>query len=610
VIRAATPKPAQAELVVRQAHHERPLGLSLSKARLRKSGLLIGFLILSIVVAGCGPFGQGGPSGGGTTPAARSKTLTIPVLNVVNGFSPVGFGFSSPTGGHDGITEMHSHGLLTSPPKTRERIGLLAEKVPSLEDGSVVLPLEGGMRVTWSLRKDVTWQDGAPFTAQDLAFTFRFFRDEGIPRPTGTQITSRMTSVETPDEHTFVANFRAPFYAAISHSIAQFWPMPQHILGPVYEAYLASGNIDDILTHRYWRDEYVHLGPFRVKSLDPAGSIVFEKYPGYFRGVPKLDTVRVQIFLDEAALFATLLAGAVDLYFESTIELEQSVVLGERWKETGEGVLYTAPSNVKILTPQHRPAYQEQPANLDPRVRIALSHALDREALSEALQAGRRELAAYGLLPASDPLQVAVRDTFRSHAYNPDRAKALLGELGWNLGGDGKQRNAFGGAVYRTSLIGTPGSEREVASVAAYWREIGLEVDEQQTPAALTSNPETRATYKGWELSTNNWTRAVGPPATVENRWVGGRSGYDNPALNALSERVQSTLAETEQLATMREVNDFYVREAPLLPFMYNFHFIGVRKGVNVFHDDREGGYPGTNFYGSHSRNAHLWDLE
>ena len=157
---------------------------------------------------------------------------------------------------------------------------------------------------------------------------------------------------------------------------------------------------------------------------------------------------------------------------------------------------------------------------------------------------------------------------------------------------------------------GTPGSEREVAAVASYWRAIGLEVDEELTPAALTSNPETRATYRGWELSTNNWTRVVGPPAGPENRWVGGRSGYNNPEMNALSERVQTTLSETQQLAAMQEVNDFFVREAPLLPFMYNFHFIGVRKGVNVFHDDHEGGYPGTNFYGSHSRNAHLWDVD
>jgi peptide/nickel transport system substrate-binding protein len=573
-------------------------------------GPLLSLAVLMIAVAGCAPTSQPGPAGGvSVTSPPRAKTLTIPVLNVVSGFSPIGHGFSSPTGGHDGITEMHSHGLLTSPPKTRERIGLLAEKVPSLEDGSVVLPAEGGMRVVWSLRKDVTWHDGTPFTAQDLAFTVRLFKDEGIPRPAGTQIPSRITSVETPDAHTFVANFRNPYYGAISHSIDNFWPMPQHILGPVYETFLGSGNPEDVLTHRYWRDGYVHLGPFRITSFDPAGLMVFEKYAGYFRGVPKIDTVRVQIFLDESALFAALLAGTLDLYFESTIELEQSFLLGERWKETGEGVLYTAPSNVKILVPQHRPAYQEQPANLDPRIRIALSHALDREALSEALQAGRRELAAYGLLPASDPLHAAVRDTFRSHAYNPDRAKALLAEQGWTLGSDGRQRNPSG-AIFRTSLIGTPGSEREVAAVSSYWRAIGLEVDEQQTPAALTSSPEARATYKGWELSTNNWTRAVGPPATAETRWVGGRSGYDSPVLNSLAERVQSTLSESEQLAAMREVNDFYQREAPLLPFMYNFHFIGVRKGVNVFHDDHEGGYPGTNFYGSHSRNAHLWDLE
>src|SRR6266540_6016566 len=155
--------------------------------------------VLLVTTFGCAPSGPSSAQGNDTAPGTRAKSLTIPVLNVVNGFSPIGFGFSSPTGGADGITEMHSQGLLTSPPTTRDRIGLLAEKVPSLDDGTIVLPPEGGMRVAWSLRKDVTWQDGAPFTAQDLVFTVRLFKDESLPRPTGTQLTSRITSVETPD---------------------------------------------------------------------------------------------------------------------------------------------------------------------------------------------------------------------------------------------------------------------------------------------------------------------------------------------------------------------------------------------------------------------------
>ncbi len=305
--------------------------MPIAKRRWRNTTPLV--FVLLVTTFGCAPAGpSAGPQGNANAPTPRAKALTIPVLNVVNGFSPIGFGFSSPTGGADGITEMHSQGLLTSPPTTRDRIGLLADKVPSLDDGSVVLPPEGGMRVAWSLRKDVTWQDGAPFTAQDLAFTVRLFKDDSLPRPTGTQLTSRITSVETPDDYTFVANYRTPYFAALSHSIALFWPMPRHILEPAYETYLTSGNLDEFLGNRYWRDDYVHLGPFRLKSFDPAGLMVFEKYPGYFRGVPKIDTIRVQIFLDEGALFAALAAGSVDLYFESTIELEQSVALGERWK--------------------------------------------------------------------------------------------------------------------------------------------------------------------------------------------------------------------------------------------------------------------------------------
>src|SRR6266545_2701300 len=100
--------------------------MPIAKRRWRNTTPLV--FVLLVTTFGCAP---AGPSAG---PQGNANALTIPVLNVVNGFSPIGFGFSSPTGGADGITEMHSQGLLTSPPTTRDRIGLLADKVPSLDD--------------------------------------------------------------------------------------------------------------------------------------------------------------------------------------------------------------------------------------------------------------------------------------------------------------------------------------------------------------------------------------------------------------------------------------------------------------------------------------------
>jgi peptide/nickel transport system substrate-binding protein len=257
------------------------------------------------------------------------------------------------------------------------------------------------MRVTYPIRQGVTWQDGAPFTAQDLVFSTRFLQDRGIPSQTNT-VARQIASAEAPDDHTFVATYRSAYYQAVSHAILAFWPVPQHIVAPAYERFLVSGNPEELINHPYWTSEYVHLGPFRLASWDPSRELTFQSFPGYFRGPPKVDRVRVQIHLGINGLFADLLAGTNDVFFENTLDLERSAHL-ER-SPGGEWSLFLKPSNIRILVPQYRPAYQSEPANLDPRVRAALYHALDREELAEGLQLGHRETAAWGHLLPSDPL--------------------------------------------------------------------------------------------------------------------------------------------------------------------------------------------------------------
>src|SRR2546429_305888 len=57
----------------------------------------------------------------------------------------------------------------------------LGERNPSNDDGTRSVLPEAGMQVVYQLRHDVAWQDGASFTRQDLAFSYRFLSDTGLP---------------------------------------------------------------------------------------------------------------------------------------------------------------------------------------------------------------------------------------------------------------------------------------------------------------------------------------------------------------------------------------------------------------------------------------------
>src|SRR5579871_5039827 len=107
----------------------------------------------------------------------RAKTITIGVTASVDTFGILGS--SSGTGGWPIWTELYADALVTSDVHSRQPIARLANGVPSLDDGSIVVLPDGRMQVTYHVRPGITWQDGAPFTAQGLVFSVQLigFRD-------------------------------------------------------------------------------------------------------------------------------------------------------------------------------------------------------------------------------------------------------------------------------------------------------------------------------------------------------------------------------------------------------------------------------------------------
>jgi peptide/nickel transport system substrate-binding protein len=392
------------------------------------------------------------------------------------------------------------------------------------------------------------------------------------------------------------------------------WPQPLHILGPAYERYLASKNPDEVINLPYWTSEYVHLGPFRVTSFDQGEGLVLQAYDGYFLGKPKVDVVRLQSFTDQNTLFSNLLAGTVDGFPDIALSSELGFQIKDRWESTGTGTVHVNLGITWFLAPQWRPSVQMEPAVLDPKVRAALYTALDREALSDALQAGHPELAAWSLLPPSHPFYDSTKDALRQYAYNPDRARAGLAQAGWTPGPDGALRNNADGRRFRSALWGTVGRDREIAAFAAYWRQIGIDMEEAIVPASQSRNLEYRASYPGFETSAQGAGDAIlgrmdPPPASAATRWVGERGGFEDQRAYDLISRYRGSLSDRDQAQAMRAISDYVASELPFLIVYYVPDHVGIRTGVKAF-DDTDGGAEAAQPYGTYTRNAHLWEVQ
>jgi len=577
---------------------------------------LLGFVLLIVACSATTPASSPGgpPSNASSGSGARAGgAITVAVLNVVPAMAPIGASATT-SGGFPSVAELHSEGLITSAEHARQPIGRLAARVPSLDNGDVVLLPDGRMRVAYALRQDVTWQDGVPFTAQDLVFSYQLESDPGIPFPLQDPF-NLIQAVEAPDASTFVMYFARPYYAPDQFGLLRFWPLPQHLLEPAYERYLATSNAEELLNLPYWTSEYINTGPFRVTSFDPADTITLQAYDGYFLGRPRLDTIHIRVFTDPNTLYANLLAGTVDLFLENTLPAMLGFELLDRWAQSGAGTAYLRTSAQRFLSPQVRPDVQVESSVADVRVRAALYEAIDREELVAGLQDGHRELAAYEILAPHDPFYDATKDAMRPFAYDPGRAQATLQDVGWTTGQDGSLHYAADGRTFRAPITASAGSQgdQELAAIADYWRRLGIDAQEAPVPAAQARDPQYRALYAGWEASSQAGGdgilgRLEGPVASPATRWQGNRGGYDDPRAQRLIDIYRSSLTPDAQFQAMKAISDFVAAELPFLVLYSTAVHLGAANRVQAL-QDQDGGDSAGRGYGSYSRNGHLWAL-
>lgn len=547
--------------------------------------------------------GPGAPPPPGSQPD-REKTIVVGITGAVEAM-PI-MGSSSTTGGWHSLDEVFAQGLITADRDTRRPVPRLASKVPAFNDGSIEILSDGRMRTVYPLRTDVTWHDGTPFTAQDLIFSFELASDPNLPRLSVAAL-SQISTVEAPDDRTFVIYWKGPYYQADAVGTRAFWPLPKHILEEPYRTLERQA----FYNLAFWTTEYIHLGPFRLTEVRAGDLIIFSAYDNYFLGRPKVNRMIVRMYNDENVLFAATLAGSIDLLTDASLGTEQTLELKETWDRTGAGTVHIAMGTTRFISPQFDPVLQRQPALFDARVRQALTFAIDRVALSESTQRGHGELVADALLPPGDRLYEAVKGGFARYTYDPTRAKAILTQVGWSPAGDG-MLVGLGGAPLTVAIW--TGLDREMAVVADYWKQIGVGSELSPIPQARSRDREFRQSYPGVELSAAGYGDAIlirmdsRDSPTPPNFSGTNRGHYANPRMDQLIDQYRQSVNERDQAQAIKAISDFVVEELPVMLLYYNASGPAARKGIKAF-DDVRGGVEATQLYGTYSRNAHEWDV-
>ncbi|HZR47572.1 MAG TPA: peptide-binding protein [Candidatus Manganitrophaceae bacterium] len=309
------------------------------------------------------------------------------------------------------------------------------------------------MAATFHLRKNVQWHDGAPFTADDVLFTYQKIVDPQVVTPYSSEFET-VKEVEKVDPHTVRVRYREPYAPALAS-----WGMgmiPKHLLD--------GKNLNNDPFNR----NPVGTGPFKFSEWVTGQKIVLSANPGYFGGKPEIEQYLYRIIPDTATMFLELKALNLDLMALRPVQYQKQTddpfFKREFNKFQYPSLGYTY-MGYNLLDPKFS----------DRRVRQALGHAVDRRAILQGVLFGLGKPATGPYIPESWAYNPDVKEM----AYDPQRARALLAEAGWKEAGPGGLLQKEGKPFAFTILTNQGNEERAKAAeiIQANLREIGVQAE-------------------------------------------------------------------------------------------------------------------------------------
>ena len=376
---------------------------------------------------------------------------------------------------------------------------LTGEPEPNLAESWVVSG--DGLTWTFALRQDVSWHDGAPFTARDVEFTFNhIIYNDAVDTADRATFNFRLLdehgewqqapmTVAVVDDYTVQFALPvafAPFLRAMSQPI-----FPKHILQP----YVDAGTFADVWSIASDPSEVIGTGPFLIEHYSPGERVEFERNPDYWlhdvagNQLPYLDRIVQVIVPSREAVFEAFVDGRSDSHELLGVEFAQLEPMQE---DTNFTIHRRGPSfdSTFLLFNQHLGTDNETGAPYvsdeqsywftNVEFRRAVAHAINKDAILEQVQHGLGYPQWASISPAAGDFH---NPDVATYEYNLDRANAILDRLDWtDRDGDGFREDDRGAEIRFTLATNVDNDERVQVTAIIHdgMLELGLNVSFEQ----------------------------------------------------------------------------------------------------------------------------------
>lgn len=413
--------------------------------------------------------------------------------------------------------------------------GMLADSITTEDNKNFIVHIDDA----------ATWSDGTPVTADDVVYTalrlaspvigntammyyvFEGVGDDGFVEEGAESI----DGIQKVDDKTvqFTTKEEMPI-TTFENSYARYLlTLPKHVIEQYSE--------EELSTADWFNHPDVVSGPFIVTDFDVDHYISYEANKDYWKGAPKIDKLNIKI-VDGSQLYAGLQSGEIDITQQTMSDIPQ---------EDYESV--EALDNVEVVygSPVTNQSVFIQTKNVpDVKVRQAMLYAIDRQQILEELLNGHGEIVD-GFLSSASPFY---DDSLTPISYDPEKAKALLEEAGW----DGSQTIRF----YVNS--GDSTFVNAASIIAAEWAAVGIKAEIQTVDFATLMSV---AGTEDYDVLAVQYTYAPVDPYPDVAWLLGGEgswTGYSDDTLNDALTKSQLT-SDPEETKELFSVVDKKVQE-------------------------------------------------
>lgn len=441
-----------------------------------------------------------------------------------------------------------------------------------------------GKTYTFVLRDGLKFHNGRAVTAEDVRWSLSRALAKGINSPVAMSYlndivgakavaegkSTELAGVVAVDAATVRITLDAPrpyFLGKLTYPTGYILAKEEVEKGP-----MAPGGTLPIVSDK---NSSAGCGPFRLSSYTPQDKVVLESFEGFVLGAPVLKRIERPIVLDAKAARTLYDTDQIDLVTleKADFERDQSdPALKEQIKSFKRAATFYIGLNQTHYAPFK-----------DARVRRAFAHAVDKDAIIRTVLLGiprRAEGVVPDGLPGFDP-------DFKGYEHDPTKARALFSEAGY---GQGKKLPPLTLVVRQQQ----PDLSKAAQVVKEQLAQVGVEINlkEMEWGAFLTAtnNKEIDFFHMRWMADypdPQNFLSLLLMTGSTENR-----SGYSNPAFDALCRQADGLLDMEKRLPLYRKAERLAIDDAPWIPLYYQRDIELVKPRVKDLADCLQGHLP------------------